>query len=162
MSKKKTAKIISIILVFVILAVSAYFYTRPSSWIDNPDKEISSVTLKEFTEYKEATITDPEKISELITEIESTKTKRRMFINVHERADTSDSGFSITINYKDGTSEKLSYSFMYNGLIATSEDKYYNVSFHNKELCNVILKDLNMNYDINELYDYFEEKYGEI
>lgn len=174
MSKKKITAIVSVVLVFVILAVSAIVYTRPSAWIKNPDKEIAFITLEEFTEYKKVNVSSPEKINELITEIKKTRTKKRIFINEHERADRSDSGFLITINYTDGTSENVGYSFIHNGITKNvcyyshnnSHDELvsyysYNVSFHNKELCNMILKNLNMNYDIDGLYDCFDEKYGE-
>lgn len=94
--------------------------------------------INEFIEYKEVTVTDIDEIENIITIIRHTRTKWRQYSPDEQDVDNADSGFLITIGYKNLSIETVHYSFIKNGLVYLNPDMQ-NISFHNKELCDLLV-----------------------
>lgn len=142
-NKRKSIKICCI-LGFAVCVVSVFFffYTSPSKWISYTGEDILFVRINEYTENKEVTVTDVDEIENIITIIRHTRTKWRQYSPNEQDVDNTDSGFLITIGYKNLSTETVHYSFIKNGLVYLNPDTQ-NISFHNKKLYDVLLMHLN-------------------
>lgn len=113
----KNKKVIIGIAVLISLLVSSYFYTLPSEWLPHTDKEISSLAVINFQNGKEITVEEKEISDEIIGIITDTKTHKRVLFLDEEGYSDADSGYLITVNYSDGSSAELKYSFLKGGLM---------------------------------------------
>ncbi len=114
MSNRKK-KIAVAFLILCALFGSWFLYSMPSAWISGDKNEIASVKIYGFNEYSKITLTDTNTIEEFVSLISNTRTKIRIPFADEEMYDESDSGYLITVQYKDGINENVSYSFIHNG-----------------------------------------------
>lgn len=105
------------------------------SRIDSAEKEVESVSIIHSSE--EVTLTDVKETEKIFKLVNKTRTKIRIFFYDEELIDQSDSGFLLTVNFKDKSSETFNYSGIYNGFIL-KKDSMLAISFRNQELFDLV------------------------
>lgn len=135
-NKNKHRKIIGFICcVFCVIFVFWILYSTPMSRIDSAEKEVESVSIIHSSE--EVTLTDVKETEKIFKLVNKTRTKIRIFFYDEELIDQSDSGFLLTVNFKDKSSETFNYSGIYNGFIL-KKDSMLAISFRNQELFDLV------------------------
>ena len=132
---KQRKRIVSVCFVLCIIFVFWVLYSTPAVNIDSKEKEVESIQINYSSE--EFLVTEAEEIEKILNSVNNTRTKIRILFYDEEMVDESESGFLLTVNFKDNSSELLSYSESYNGF-QIRKDSAFLISFRNQKLLDLI------------------------
>ena len=132
---KQKKRIVSVCFVLCIIFVFWVLYSTPAVNIDSKEKEVESIQINYLSE--EFLVTEAEEIEKILNSVNNTRTKIRILFYDEEMVDESESGFLLTVNFKDNSSELLSYSESYNGF-QIRKDSAFLISFRNQKLFDLI------------------------
>ena len=132
---KQKRRIVSVCFVLCIIFVFWVLYSTPAVNIDSKEKEVESIQINYLSE--EFLVTEAEEIEKILNSVNNTRTKIRILFYDEEMVDESESGFLLTVNFKDNSRELLSYSESYNGF-QIRKDSAFLISFRNQKLFDLI------------------------
>ncbi len=132
---KQRKTIVSVCCVLCIILGFWFLYSTPAVNIDSKTKEVESVRINCSGE--EFLVTEAEEIEKILDSVNKTRTKIRIFFYDEEMVDESESGFLLTVNFKDKSSEVLGYSEMYNGF-QVRKNSVLSISYRNQKLFDLV------------------------